>query len=1662
MPYKALARASVNIEIIEDIEQYEALIISTNGVILQPYDTSTTLIGTVLKNKVDITNRIEDVRWTKWNPSNDNLIECEEWNENHIGMSTIILTKEDVDGKSVFVFEARDKNGRLLCSSSISIVDINDLLASTNKPENPYVGQIWIDGSTDPATMYVWNGYKWVVTGSVGAIVKNLLRNTSFIGLDYWNIVGDTTLSFTPYSVEHLGHNFLKLNSDVLTDEDRGISQSTTDIICPFGEYSFQMLFYSTNETETYSNNIMVNIYSVGKHTGEVLVYNKMLEAERRILRVLGVFEAMSDTDHFRVEILGESGSRYEFYIAELALYNTHNNYPWTINPLDIVAREYTQEDIWNILSNNGTIQGIFSRKDPETGQLEYYINASMIQAGKMKAEFMEMYGLKVLRKSDKKATLEITDNGDVLLNVNKLVITSGDTEMNVEQEISAEGMKSKVEDIITDEDGEVNKHIVSIAQQAAGGFSQEVLDQITGSMSSFSQTLEDITTRVENAEGDLSEVEQTADKIGWLIKSGESESSMELTDKLYSLTTEKAMISAKEIELNGSININNGTFTVDTEGNMTANSGKFQGEISASHVSGSTIEGTKITGGTIIATDIYSQEVYDENGNWLLDKNGDPVVPKFSLTSDGTLTSYNAKVYGEVAGNIMTGSEFRSANGKFIVTAAGQLTCEDASIKGTLEAGSSINSPSINGGTITGSIIQNESKSFTVDADGHVTGATINGGEVIGATIKGGSIGIGNGDQYNAFTVDQNGNCNIGNGKFTVSNKGVLYAEAGTFKGTMESGSIVGGEIKIGDDATGDYFFKVTSDGTLYARKAIIDTEMNATTGYIAGFLIDNNKLTATNVGLSSSNATNAIAFWAGSDTASTAPFNVTNSGKLTASNVYITGGVLNINNKFTVDNQGVMIAEEGFFRGTMDAGEIKGVTITATENINVNDKFKVDKSGNLTATNADITGTISSKQGDIGNFKINTDTITGTKVGLGSSTAGTMAFWAGSNTANSAPFRVNHDGQLTATDANITGTISADDGDIGGFSIGEYKLTGTKVGMCSNGDVEWAFWAGAKYGVDAPFHVGHDGTLYATKATLSGTIEGGTIKIGPVTNTDGSTVYNFTVNSEGDMKLGWDTETQEYKFFASRNGNLEIGGAGRQKIGDYTRSALEITPNGNLFSVSSTAGLYTQLSAGKLACYGPTDSEGNRDSYTMIEYGAIDAINASIECKSLAADTEISTDTLIVDHINNKAYPKTITSGATLHIGAWKKSDTETIQPNDDDDYKDDAVYSSIATALSKIPKNLNGKTVRIQLEKNITEDVTFNSYSTGNLHLCFNGKTLYGYVFVKNCSASVYVVGGSDSDIDASTGIIRPQGEGVTCASRTCSLGVERCAYVSFQSMKLYGAKSAVSGISDTEIVGVGAQGASNIYMKGVQIVNTAVGVRSASMSQVHSYESSGTATDTGWYATSGGKVSLAGHKQTGGKKNNTAKDEAGQIWTDSTTSYDGTQTTDTSTPTVPEKVTKTVTYKADYADTYRHSVYNTWKKDGTARQGDWGYGDCAGYWFFGDDFANIRSKNVTQIDITITRQNSNNGNNSAVEHKLVTHTYKSRPSGAPSTSGTTIGTLSLTRGQTKTLTITNSSIITAIKNGRGFAIRHSYDRSHYSVCSGSAKIKFTYKE
>ena len=52
--YKALTRASITLQLIDDIGLYDSEIFSSNGLLLQPYDQSTTLTGIIYKNNKDI------------------------------------------------------------------------------------------------------------------------------------------------------------------------------------------------------------------------------------------------------------------------------------------------------------------------------------------------------------------------------------------------------------------------------------------------------------------------------------------------------------------------------------------------------------------------------------------------------------------------------------------------------------------------------------------------------------------------------------------------------------------------------------------------------------------------------------------------------------------------------------------------------------------------------------------------------------------------------------------------------------------------------------------------------------------------------------------------------------------------------------------------------------------------------------------------------------------------------------------------------------------------------------------------------------------------------------------------------------------------------------------------------------------------------------------------------------------------------------------------------------------------------------------------------------------------------------------------------------------------------------------------------------------------
>lgn len=271
-----------------------------------------------------------------------------------------------------------------------------------------------------------------------------------------------------------------------------------------------------------------------------------------------------------------------------------------------------------------------------------------------------------------------------------------------------------------------------------------------------------------------------------------------------------------------------------------------------------------------------------------------------------------------------------------------------------------------------------------------------------------------------------------------------------------------------------------------------------------------------------------------------------------------------------------------------------------------------------------------------------------------------------------------------------------------------------------------------------------------------------------------------------------------------------------------------------------------------------------------------------------------------------------------------------------------------------------------------------------------------------------------------------------------------------------MKLYGGKA--NGNNN----GLCVTNLSKCYANNVQFIGCYSGVRAYSVSNVYVSSSSGLTSNVAFYAGSGSTISLNNTNQAGrsGSTSHTGSANNGQVLstgvTFSSSAVSGSNTT-TSTPVV----TKTATITANYGDTYRKTVYNNWKKDGSVRQGEWGnYGDCVGAWFFGEKISSYSDKNITGVSITIKRQAG--GSSSAVTHTLKMHDYETRPSGSPSFRSDFSKDFSVATNKSVTINLTSAEI-TAFKKCKGLGlVPKAYNSTYYSVCSGSISVKITYKE
>lgn len=516
-------------------------------------------------------------------------------------------------------------------------------------------------------------------------------------------------------------------------------------------------------------------------------------------------------------------------------------------------------------------------------------------------------------------------------------------------------------------------------------------------------------------------------------------------------------------------------------------------------------------------------------------------------------------------------------------------LVADNAKITDTLEAGKikvagdiSINSGKI---TITGS----NGTMFLVDREGNVTANSV--------SITG-------------------GNLNINDGRFEVTNDGVLTAQAAYISGTIDAlnGSIGGftitenklysgtpgsagsvlvsagnndQELDIAGSGpkknwafTAGKNFGVDTNGNLYAKGAFLEAVLNAKSGYIANFKIENDRI--------------------GTFTKTTNPddstIEKTYNYNSTGDGIYLGEQGLKLGDGFKVGTNGNLTLTKGsiliqdgtnetsFKVGTDGSVTANSVTITGGSfKIGKNNRFSVDTNGFLSATDAYISGATYSDgaiilggspnfirihfQNEGGSYtekyiankyyyspKDNSGMYLFDK---GPSFDPNKAYYEYKNGAafyvspegevrvNGDQFTISPEGEVTAQNAHITGEITANSGKIGGWEINRfladpndwraenglfYGKPGTAGSMVLapgtlntytipnliNSEKNWFILASNKFGVDV------DGNMYATNANIKGsiTITGGEIKLGHrVMDDDSSSESVSSLRSTSDI---------------------------------------------------------------------------------------------------------------------------------------------------------------------------------------------------------------------------------------------------------------------------------------------------------------------------------------------------------------------------------------------------------------------------------------------------------------------------------------------------------------------------------------------------------------
>lgn len=283
-----------------------------------------------------------------------------------------------------------------------------------------------------------------------------------------------------------------------------------------------------------------------------------------------------------------------------------------------------------------------------------------------------------------------------------------------------------------------------------------------------------------------------------------------------------------------------------------------------------------------------------------------------------------------------------------------------------------------------------------------------------------------------------------------------------------IKHGTIVQGQAEEVENLSGEVVMKVKN-----GRLSVTELQRDPSLGSAFTIIAEDINLDGMNIVLNGSRGI----------TITSPYFNVTSEGYITATGGKIGGWEMGATR---------LSSGSGSTYVALDSGT-SGINypIWAGNENPANAPFSVTRGGTIKATN-----------GTIGSFTLNTNRLYS---GSGNTTAGIgvygsdHAFWAGSETSSNAPFRVGHGGGLTATNATITGSVTATSGKIADYTINGAQLIGNNVGLSGTSGQGWAFWAGSNDAGSAPFRVGHDGQVHCTNFNATGgSISGSIISSG------------------------------------------------------------------------------------------------------------------------------------------------------------------------------------------------------------------------------------------------------------------------------------------------------------------------------------------------------------------------------------------------------------------------------------------------------------------------------------------------------------------------------------------------------------------------------------